>query len=196
LDLHAEKEILSGIFPSPFPYERAVLLAAPTDRPLPDEAGYDTFVNQAVLELISASGGSALVLFTSYKALQNAYEYARQELQSLGIRCLKQGDQDRTRLLQAFLQDERSVLFATDSFWEGVDAPGNTLRLVIICRLPFRIPNDPVFEARCEAIEAQGRSAFMELSLPEAVMKLKGFRPSYENLYRSWGRGSPRQPPS
>jgi len=173
LDLHAEKEILSGIFPSPFPYERAVLLAAPTDRPLPDEAGYDTFVNQAVLELISASGGSALVLFTSYKALQNAYEYARQELQSLGIRCLKQGDQDRTRLLQAFLQDERSVLFATDSFWEGVDAPGNTLRLVIICRLPFRIPNDPVFEARCEAIEAQGRSAFMELSLPEAVMKLK-----------------------
>jgi ATP-dependent DNA helicase DinG len=75
--------------------------------------------------------------------------------------------------LQAFLQDERSVLFATDSFWEGVDAPGNTLRLVIICRLPFRIPNDPVFEARCEAIEAQGRSAFMELSLPEAVMKLK-----------------------
>lgn len=173
LEFGSDRSVLSGIYPSPFPYDRAVLLAAPTDSPLPDEPGYDAFVNSAVTKLIGASGGSALVLFTSYMALQHAYDYARQELQGLGIRCLKQGDQDRSRLLQDFLQDESSVLFATDSFWEGVDAPGNTLRLVILCRLPFRIPNDPVYEARCEAIEQQGRSAFMELSLPEAVMKLK-----------------------
>jgi ATP-dependent DNA helicase DinG len=169
----ADRSIISGIFPSPFPYDRAVLLAIPTDSPLPDESGYDIFVNAAVSRLITASGGSALVLFTSYTALQSAYEFARMELQNLGIRCLKQGDQDRSKLLQEFLQDESSVLFATDSFWEGVDAPGNTLRLVILCRLPFRIPNDPVYEARCEALEKEGRSAFMELSLPEAVMKLK-----------------------
>ncbi len=173
LDTNADSSILSGIFPSPFPYKSAVLLAAPTDSPLPDEAGYDSFVNAAVSRLIRASGGSALVLFTSYAALQKAYEYARQELVGLSIRLLKQGDRDRSRLLQDFLQDESSVLFATDSFWEGVDAPGNTLRLVILCRLPFRLPNDPVYEARCEALEKQGRSSFMELSLPEAVMKLK-----------------------
>ncbi len=73
----------------------------------------------------------------------------------------------------SFLEDETSVLFATNSFWEGVDAPGNTLRLVIICRLPFRSPNDPVFEARREALERRGGNAFMDLSLPEAVMKFK-----------------------
>lgn len=169
----SDRNVLCGIYPSPFPYDRSVLLAAPTDSPLPDEAGYDAFVNAAVTELVNASGGSALVLFTSYTALQHAYDYAQQELRGLGIHVLKQGDQDRSRLLQDFLQDESSVLFATDSFWEGVDAPGNTLRLVILCRLPFRIPNNPVYEARCEAIEQQGRSAFMELSLPEAVIKLK-----------------------
>ena len=91
----------------------------------------------------------------------------------MGIRCLKQGDDDRTRLLQTFLNDTQSVLFATDSFWEGVDAPGDTLRLVILCRLPFRTPSDPVFEARREAVEKNGGNPFMDLSLPEAVMKFK-----------------------
>jgi len=76
-------------------------------------------------------------------------------------------------MLAAFLSDENSVLFATDSFWEGVDAPGDTLRLVILCRLPFRSPNDPVFQARCEALENRGGNSFMDLSLPEAVMKFK-----------------------
>jgi ATP-dependent DNA helicase DinG len=105
--------------------------------------------------------------------LTSAYNAAKQELFSLGIRCLKQGDDDRTRLLQTFVSDTQSCLFATDSFWEGVDAPGDTLRLVIISRLPFRTPGDPVFEARREAIEKQGGNPFMELSLPHAVTKFK-----------------------
>jgi len=117
--------------------------------------------------------GSALVLFTSYQLLQKTWETARKELEPLNIRCFKQGDDDRTRLLQSFLADESSCLFATDSFWEGVDAPGDTLRLVIICRLPFRTPDDPIFEARSEAIQKQGKSPFMELSLPMAVMRFK-----------------------
>jgi ATP-dependent DNA helicase DinG len=150
-----------------------VLLASPVDAPLPDETGYQEFVNYAVAELAASSGGSALVLFTSYQSLQNACLSAIPRLQELGIRCLKQGDDDRARLLQEFLNDETSVLFATDSFWEGVDAPGDTLRLVIICRLPFRTPNNPVFEARREALEKKGANPFMELSLPEAVMKFK-----------------------
>ncbi|MDR1318131.1 MAG: ATP-dependent DNA helicase DinG [Treponema sp.] len=168
-----ERQNLFGCFPSPFPYAKSVLLAAPEDAPLPEEEGYQNFVDRSVTELAAASGGSALVLFTSYQSLRSAYTAAVPSLQSLGIRCLKQGDDDRSRLLRTFLSDESSVLFATDSFWEGVDAPGDTLRLVILCRLPFRSPNDPVFEARRELIQKQGGNPFMDLSLPEAVMKFK-----------------------
>jgi len=169
----ANRAFYSGCFPSPFPYSSAVLLAVPADAPLPDEEAYQDFVNHSVARLAAVAGGSALALFTSYKSLNSAWNAAQPELQSLGIRCLKQGDDDRTRLLQAFLADESSVLFATSSFWEGVDAPGDTLRLVILCRLPFRTPNDPVFEARREAVQKSGGNPFMDLSLPEAVTKFK-----------------------
>ena len=165
--------VLSGCFPSPFPYSNAVLLASPTDAPLPDEPEYQEYINKAAASLAATAGGSALVLFTSYQSLSSAYKTAKNELVPLGIRCLKQGDDDRSRLLQDFISDEHSCLFATDSFWEGVDAPGDTLRLVVICRLPFRTPGDPVFEARCEAVEKRGGNPFMELSLPHAVMKFK-----------------------
>jgi ATP-dependent DNA helicase DinG len=171
--LLADRPLYTGCFPSPFPYSSAVLLAAPSDAPLPDEEGYQDFVDHSVGSLAAVAGGSALILFTSYQSLQSAWHTAAPELQGMGIRCLKQGDDDRSRLLQAFLEDTQSVLFATDSFWEGVDAPGDTLRLVILCRLPFRTPNDPVFEARREAVERNGGNPFMDLSLPEAVMKFK-----------------------
>ena len=167
------RPLLTGCFPSPFPFSSAVLLASPGDAPLPDEPEYQNFVDDAVGKLIAAAGGSALALFTSYQSLRSAWNAAQSELASLGIRCLKQGDDDRSRLLQTFLADTQSALFATDSFWAGVDAPGDTLRLVILCRLPFRTPNDPVFEARREAVEKNGGNPFMDLSLPEAVMKFK-----------------------
>jgi ATP-dependent DNA helicase DinG len=173
LGLIPEREILTGIFPSPFPYQSKVLLAAPEDAPLPFDQDYGAFVDAAVTALAETAGGSALILFTSYQALRSAYEAAKPVLENRGIRVLKQGDDDRNRLLANFLNDESSCLFATDSFWEGVDAPGDTLRLVILCRLPFRSPSDPVFEARCEALKSRGGSDFMDLSLPEAVMKFK-----------------------
>jgi ATP-dependent DNA helicase DinG len=171
--LPPERRVLTGQFPSPFPYTKSVLLAIPTDAPLPEQGAYQTFVNEAAARLTETSGGSALVLFTSYEALKSAHAAAAPVLRKQGIRCLKQGDDDRSRLLQTFLQDQSSVLFATDSFWEGVDAPGDTLRLVILCRLPFRAPGEPVFQARCEALKRRGGSSFMDLSLPEAVMKFK-----------------------
>jgi ATP-dependent DNA helicase DinG len=173
LALVGDKAVLSGCFPSPFPYSRSVLLASPVSAPLPEEDGYQDFIDKAVGELAASSGGSALILFTSYQSLRSAFEATQPLLSGLGVRCLKQGDDDRTRLLQDFLADESSVLFATDSFWEGVDAPGDTLRLVVLCRLPFKSPNDPVFEARREAIEKNGGNPFMDLSLPQAVMKFK-----------------------
>jgi ATP-dependent DNA helicase DinG len=173
LMLMGGRTILSGMFPSPFPYAKAVLLASPQDAALPESGTYRSFIDRSVARLTETSGGSALVLFTSYEALKSAYNTAAPILAQQGIKCLKQGDDDRTRLLQTFLSDESSVLFATDSFWEGVDAPGDTLRLVILCRLPFRPPDDPVFQARSESIDQRGGSSFMELSLPEAVMKFK-----------------------
>ncbi|MCL2809645.1 MAG: ATP-dependent DNA helicase DinG [Treponema sp.] len=171
---NAEKRlILSDCFPSPFPYSTNVLLVSPSDAPLPDEYGYQNFVNTAVKQLLTVAQGSALVLFTSYQSLNSAYDSVKTELTNAGIRCLKQGDDDRMRLLQTFLSDESSCLFATDSFWEGIDAPGETLKLVIICRFPFRTPGDPVFEARRELIEKQGKKSFLELSLPQAIIKFK-----------------------
>jgi ATP-dependent DNA helicase DinG len=169
----SERELLTGVFPSPFPYARRTLLAVPSDAPSPELPGYQDFIDNASFGLTEISGGSALILFTSFKSLHSAYRAAAPLLEAQGIRCLKQGDDDRSRLLAEFLADKSSVLFATDSFWEGVDAPGDTLRLVILCRLPFRTPRDPVFEARRELLEKQGANAFMELSLPDAVMRFK-----------------------
>ena len=91
----------------------------------------------------------------------------------LGIALIRQGEDERSKLMDAFKADLSSVLFATDSFWEGIDAPGETLQLVVICKLPFRVPTDPVQLARSEAVEKKGGNAFMEISLPEAVIRLK-----------------------
>ncbi|MDR2181305.1 MAG: ATP-dependent DNA helicase DinG [Treponema sp.] len=169
----ADKKLVTGFFPSPFPYRSRTLLAVPADAPLPGEAPYQDFVNGAVRDLVSTAGGSALVLFTSYQSLSAAYEAAAPALEEAGIPCLRQGTADRSRLLARFLEERESVLFATDSFWEGVDAPGETLRMVILCRLPFRTPKDPLYEARREKLEARGINSFTEYSLPDAVMKFK-----------------------
>ena len=176
-----EDRILSGEFESPFPYQTNVLLAVPDTGPLPDDSSFSAWVENAIVSLIQSSCGHALVLFTSYEMLARSCDYARKALASQGITVLRQGDDDRTRLLESFKNDESSVLFATDSFWEGVDAPGDTLLQVIIVKLPFRVPNNPVLEARSEAITARGGNAFMELSLPEAALR---FRQGFGRLMR------------
>ncbi|MDR3357076.1 MAG: ATP-dependent DNA helicase DinG [Spirochaetaceae bacterium] len=175
------KTVLNGVFPSPFPYESVCLTAVPADAPEPNGRDFQGFVNEAVFRLAEATGGSALALFTSFESLSSAYRSAAPRLEALGIRCLRQGEDDRSRLLRAFVSDESSVLFAADSFWEGVDAPGATLRLVIMCRLPFKSPNDPLFEARSECIERRGGNPFIDLSVPEAVMR---FRQGFGRLIR------------
>lgn len=172
LDYH-DRECIEGIYPSPFPYKTNVLLCVPSDAPLPDQGDFQGYVNRSVLELLQRSNGSALVLFTSYESLRSAYDYVKPTLNAQGIACLRQGEDERSRLLSRFKTDTSSVLFATDSFWEGVDAPGDTLRLVIIAKLPFKVPTDPVQKARAEAIEAAGGNSFMDMSLPVAVMRLK-----------------------
>lgn len=168
-----DEEVMEGKFESPFNYGRNVLLGVPVDSPLPPEAEYEGFVASFTGEVLRISEGRALVLFTAYSMLNRMYEQIQPELCREGINILKQGDDDRRRLLCRFRRDRASVLFATDSFWEGVDTPGDALEVLIVCRLPFRVPSDPVFRARTEAVERRGGSSFMELSLPDAVIRLK-----------------------
>ena len=176
-----EDRVSAQVFESPFPYRTNALFAVPKDAPFPDSMNYQDFVESAVLDLTIAAGGRTLVLFTSYDSLRHAYNSVCPNLLKEGIDVYKQGDDDRFRLLERFRENKGSVLFATDSFWEGVDVPGESLSQVIVVKLPFAVPNDPVFAARSEAVEKKGGSAFMELSVPQAVIK---FRQGFGRLIR------------
>jgi ATP-dependent DNA helicase DinG len=169
----SDARVETSVYPSPFPFRTNALLAVDTGAPGPTGPGYGPYVDAAIPRLLEASQGHALVLFTSYDAMKSAFEAAKPKMAELGIAMMRQGEDERSKLLDAFKADLSSVLFATDSFWEGIDAPGETLQLVIICKLPFRVPTDPVQLARSEAVEKKGGNAFMEISLPEAVIRLK-----------------------
>jgi ATP-dependent DNA helicase DinG len=145
----------------------------PTDAPAPDAPRHREFLSRFLGRALLASRGAGLVLFTSYSLLREMYTAVQPELSRAGIRLMKQGDEDRARLLDSFRAERSSVLFATDSFWEGVDAPGDTLQIVILCRLPFRVPTEPILRARMAAIEARGGNPFGELSLPDAVVRMR-----------------------
>lgn len=170
---HEKSPVNSISLASPFPYEDRVLIAVPTDAPDPNEQDYQTFISAFIKDALITSEGKGLVLFTSYHMLSQTYKAVCDDLSNSGIRTLVQGSDDRSRLLSMFASDTNSALFATDSFWEGVDTPGESLRVVIICRLPFRVPSDPVLEAKHERIVSKGGNPFGELSLPEAAIKLK-----------------------
>ncbi len=168
-----EDDTTAEQFASPFDYARRVTLAVPSNAPGPEDPLYEQYLKTIIPRLVHAGGGGVLVLFTSYRQLQAVYDEVAPLLEGRGYSCYRQGSDDRVRLLEQFRSDLASVLFATDSFWEGVDIPGETLRVVIVCRLPFRVPTDPVQLARAEAVEQAGGNAFVEFSLPQAVMRLK-----------------------
>jgi ATP-dependent DNA helicase DinG len=168
-----DRETRFASFVSPFNYREQVLLGVPTDAPAPDSPQHKAFLTRFIVKSLLASRGAGLVLFTSYSLLRDVAAEAAPLLAREGIRLLKQGDDDRARLLDSFRSERSSVLFATDSFWEGVDAPGDTLQIVILCRLPFRVPTEPVLRARMAAIELRGGNPFGELSLPDAVVRMR-----------------------
>jgi ATP-dependent DNA helicase DinG len=124
---------------------------------------------------IKRSHGKAFVLFTSFKALRRTAEALRPDLEKLGITLLIQGEEgwDRTRLLNVFREDVDSVLFGVNSFWEGVDVPGEALSNLILTKLPFQVPEGPVVEARHKRLREMGLTPFSDESLPEAVLRLK-----------------------
>ncbi|MCZ6528422.1 MAG: DEAD/DEAH box helicase family protein [Candidatus Dadabacteria bacterium] len=173
LGLEDEQRVQELILPSPFNYEEQLLLTIPDDIPEPGNVGYSDAISDLITKAVKASNGNALILFTSYTLLETVYKNIYGELEDDGILTLKQGAFPRGKLLDKFRIEDNSVLFATDSFWEGVDVPGDALKLVVITRLPFRVPTEPIIEARVEYMENQGLNSFMDYSVPVAVLKFK-----------------------
>jgi ATP-dependent DNA helicase DinG len=149
------------------------MLGVPVDMPDPAAPGFDEATASFVLEAVRASAGRAFVLFTSYRSMDRVHSKLARTLTDEAMIPLKQGESGRRALLERFKATPGSVLFGTDSFWEGVDVPGDGLVLVIIVKLPFRVPSEPIEEARADAIRARGGDPFSELMLPRAVLKLK-----------------------
>ncbi len=167
---------------SPFDYASQVFAAVPDDMPEPTAPGYRQALEERVIKAVSISLGGAFILFTSYDLLNKVHGALAAQLSALGLTVLKQGDTGRHELLARFRKDHNAVLFGTDSFWEGVDVKGDALRLVIIARLPFQVPTEPVQQARAEHIQASGGDPFRDYSLPQAVIK---FRQGFGRLIRS-----------
>ncbi len=155
---------------SPFDYARNALLYLPRGLPEPSHPGYTDAVLEAARPVLAASGGRAFFLFTSYRALHQAAERLRGEGRHA---ILVQGEQPKHELVERFRHESGAVLLGTASFWEGVDVPGEALSCVIIDKLPFAAPGDPVVQARLDALRAAGGNPFAEYQLPQAAIALK-----------------------
>ena len=165
----------TAFWESPFDYEHQALLYVPEGLPEPNAEGYTRKAVEAALPVIEAAGGRTFFLFTSLRAMREARELMETGMKKMGMDypLLMQGEGSRTELLERFRKLGNAVLLGSQSFWEGVDVRGEALSLVIIDRLPFAPPDDPVLAARIETINAEGRNAFMEYQLPQAVITLK-----------------------
>ena len=158
------------VLPSPFDFEKQALLYAPRDLPRPNEPQFVPRICDRIEELLQISRGRALVLFTSYRNLTGARELL-QDVLPYTVLC--QGDRPRSMLLEQFRQETSSVLLATASFWEGVDVVGESLSLVVMDKLPFAVPDDPLTSARMEHLKETGQDPFAKYQLPQAALSLK-----------------------
>lgn len=167
---------------SPFDYASQVFAGVPADMPEPTTRAFEPAAADFIIESLSISQGGAFVLFTSYDLLRRIYTRIAPKLEAMGLAPMRQGETGRHQLLSRFRSTPGGVLFGTDSFWEGVDVQGEALGLVIITRLPFRVPTEPILEARSEYISASGGDPFMEYTVPQAVIK---FKQGFGRLIRS-----------
>jgi ATP-dependent DNA helicase DinG len=169
------EEAATSAWDSPFDYMTQAMLFVPDGLPDPNSAGYTAKVVEAALPVIEAAEGRTFFLFTSLRAMREARELIALGMRRMGMDypVLMQGEGSRSELLERFRRLGNAVLLGSQSFWEGVDVRGEALSLVIIDRLPFAPPDDPVLAARIEQLNNQGRNAFLEYQLPEAVITLK-----------------------
>lgn len=177
-----EEKLKELILPPTFNYKQQVMLCVPTHLPEPTNKEFNISIIKTLQNIIQATNGRAFVLFTSFKMLIDTYEKLKPQLESQGINCFRQGEVQRHLLLQNFKKDISSVLFATSSFWEGVDVQGEALSNVILVKLPFSVPDEPIVEARQESIAKRGGNPFMEYQVPQAVLK---FKQGFGRLIRS-----------
>jgi ATP-dependent DNA helicase DinG len=174
LSLPPSRVVIREILPSPFDFPSQCIFGIPTDIPEPrdDEAGHDASVARILVEMAHASDGGIFALFTSHGALRRAADAVRGEL---GGRwpLLIQGDGQRDQLLRRFREAGSAILLGTDSFWEGVDVPGRALRVLILAKLPFKVPSEPLTAARLERLSDAGVDGFTHYLVPHAALKLK-----------------------
>ncbi len=170
------EELLVG---SPFDFQNAALLLVPSDMPEPSDGSYQQAMEEATLQVARASDGGVLVLFTSHAAVQATRRGIKTVLDAEGIPILAQGvDGSPRQLLDSATANKKTVLLGTNSLWEGVDLPGDLLRVVVVARLPFNVPTDPLFAARSE----QFTDPFTQYAVPQAVLR---FRQGFGRLIRS-----------
>ncbi len=174
LDIQPSRARDAEILPSPFDYQSQCLLGIPTDLPDPrrEPDAHHLALTQAIVQLAHAADGGMFVLFTSHAALRRAAQMLRNQLSSRWP-LLVQGEGHRDRLLRRFRESGSAILLGTDSFWEGVDVPGRALRALVIAKLPFKVPSEPVTAARLEQLSDHGQDGFMGYLVPHAALKLK-----------------------
>ncbi|MBL8446674.1 MAG: ATP-dependent DNA helicase [Zoogloeaceae bacterium] len=165
----------AAVWGSPFRYEQQALLYAPRGMPDPNSPAYAEAMVKAILPLVAAARGRTFVLCTALRAMRRVHDLLEEALRRRGLAypLLRQGDAPRGQLLERFRRAGNAVLVASQSFWEGVDVPGEALSLVVIDKLPFAPPDDPVLAARVAYLESQGQSPFFSHQLPRAVIAMK-----------------------
>lgn len=174
LDLEQPPTVMERVVPSPFDFASQSLLAVPSDLPpATQSAAFDEATADVVAELAEQTQGGLFVLFTSFRALTNVAEHLRARDIEARWPLFVHGEAERARLLQGFVDHGNAILLGTASFWEGVDVPGDPLRGLVIQKLPFRVPTEPVVAARVEALERKGGNAFWGYMLPLAALRLK-----------------------